>query len=492
MPDSTATATAAPRRRKTVKVLPARQRHLVGRFSYGLTPALAKQVRSRGGAARWFEWQLKGTALKDPVHARTKAWWPDLSRGPESLWQRSASGVRGGWDVMADYQRWVIARRSRSKLQVLETMTQFWENHLYVPTNGEQWFVHRVSYGETIRRHALGRYADLLQAAVTHPAMLLYLDNATSTAAQPNENLGRELLELHTVGRGRITEADVKDSARILTGWHVDMWKTWRASYRPEMHSTGRVKVLDFTHRNASADGREVTRLYLEHLARHPETARRIATKLVAKFVQDAPAPALVNRLAKVYLRHDTAIAPVLRALVASKQFRASVGSKVRDPIEDVVATYRVLGAKVSRPTSSGSAANAVLWQAQALGATPFGWPRPDGTPIDDAAWSSTSRVLASFQMHYSMAGGWWPTQQVTHRAPASWLPRRRLRFDALVDHLSRLLLHRPASNRLVQACCEAVDVRPGEKITRDHPLVKWSMPRLLTTVLDSPDFFRR
>lgn len=492
MPELAAAATYSPRTHSAVKVLPARQRHLVSRFSYGVTPALAKQVRKKGGAAKWFAWQLKGTAIKDPTFATTKAWWPDLARDPQSLWKRNVDGVRGGWEVMADYQRWVIMRRTSSTQQLLETMTQFWENHLYVPTNGEQWFVHRVSYGETIRRHALGRYDQMLHAAITHPAMGLYLDNATSTAARPNENLGRELLELHTVGRGRFTESDVKDSARILTGWHVDMWRTWTASYRPDMHATGRVSVLGFTHANSSADGREVTRLYLRHLARHPDTARRIATKLVTKFVSDAPPPGLVDQLARVYLKNDTAITPVLRALVASKQFRAAAGRKVRDPIEDVVATYRALGVKVARPTGPSSTANAVLWQAQAVGATPFGWPRPDGTPIDDRSWSSTSRVLASLRMHYTMAGGWWPTEQATHRTPASWLPQQSIRFDELVDHLSRHLLHRPSTSRLLQACCEAVDVRPSERITAQHGVVRWNMPRLLTTLLDSPDFFRR
>lgn len=474
------------------KLLPAGQRHLVSRFSYGVTPALAKQVRSKGGAKKWFAWQLKGTAISDRTHASTKAWWPDLGRGPESLWKRSSSGVRGGWEVMADYQRWVIVRRTTSQQQVLETMTQFWEGHLYVPTNGEQWFTHRVSYGETIRKHALGRYDQLLHAAITHPAMLLYLDNATSTAKSPNENLGRELLELHTVGQGRYSEADVKASARILTGWHVDMWKTWKASYQNDMHATGRVKVKGFSHANASKDGREVTRQYLRHLAHHPDTARRIATKLAVKFVGDNPSPALVSKLARVYLKHDTAIKPVLNALVQSKAFKASTGKKVRDPIEDVVATYRALGVKIARPTTSSSGANAVLWQAQAIGATPFGWPRPDGTPIDNAPWTSTSRILASLRNHYTMSGGWWPTERLTYRTPRSWVPKSGMRFDALVDHLSRQLLHRPASSRLVRACTEAVGISSATRITHDHALVKWQMPRLLTTVLDSPHFFER
>lgn len=489
---TSAGATYRPRAWARTKVLPPRQRLLVGRFSYGLTPALAKQVRRRGGARAWFEWQLRPGRIKDPKYAATKRWWPDLSRNPASLWKRHSDGVRGGWQVMDDYQRWVIARRTTSRRQVLETMTQFWENHLYVPTNGEQWFVHRTSYGETIRKHALGRYDNLLVAAITHPAMLIHLDNISSSAEHPNENLGRELLELHTVGRGHHTEADVKTSARILTGWSVDAWKTWKPVYRQDLHATGRVRILGFNHANASKDGRQVTRLYLRHLARHPRTAQRIAHRLAVKFVSDDPPPALVNKLARVYLRNNTAIKPVLRALVKSKQFRASAGRKVRDPIEDVVATYRVLRVRVNAPISSQSGANAVLWQTSEVGATPFGWPRPDGTPIDNAAWSSTSRLLNSLKVHYTLAGGWWPTQRTAYRRPKAWVPKSGMRFDRLVDHLCRSLLHQPSNPRLLRACCEAVGLTPSARITHDHGLVKWEMARLLTTLLDSPEFFRK
>ena len=481
-----------PRAWTRTKVLDKQQRHLVSRFSYGITPALAAEVRRKGGASKWFEWQLQPSRVKDPAYATTRSWWPDLARSPQSLWKRHSDGVRGGWVVMTDYQRWVIARRIQSKRQVLETMTQFWENHLFVPTNGEQWFVHRVSYGETVRKHALGRFDELLEAAITHPAMLIYLDNVSSTAKHPNENLARELLELHTVGQGSYTEADVKNAARVLTGWTVDAWKTWAPRYDREMHATGRVKVKGFTHANSSTDGRAATRAMLKHLAHHPDTARRVAHRLAVKFVGDSPSPALVSKLARVYLANDTAIKPVLRALVASTAFRKSVGDKVRDPVEDVVALYRVLGAKVTRPTGDQSAANAVIWQADSVGATPFGWPRPDGTPIEDSAWSSTSRILASLRTHYSMAGGWWPSKQVTHRSAKSWVPRSGMRFDQLVDHLSRSLLHQKSSARLLQACCEAVGVTPSTKVTHDHALVRWQMPRLLTTVLDSPAFFSR
>ena len=96
---------------------------------------------------------------------------------------------------------------------------------LHVPVSGDAHFTWRVDYGDTIRKHALGRFDQLLAATTTHPAMLIFLSAATSTKRAPNENLGRELLELHTLGAGNYDEDDVKASARILTGYHVDLWE---------------------------------------------------------------------------------------------------------------------------------------------------------------------------------------------------------------------------------------------------------------------------
>src|SRR5690606_39213187 len=118
----------------------------------------------------------------------------------------------------------------------------------------------------------------------------LHLDTWTSTRRTPNENHGRELLELHTVGRAAgYTEAMVRDSARILSGYTIDAGRTWRPSYDPGRHATGPVQVLGFRHANADADGRAVTEAYLRYLARHPATARRIARKLAVRFVSDRP-----------------------------------------------------------------------------------------------------------------------------------------------------------------------------------------------------------
>lgn len=478
------------------KLLPAAARHLVGRFSYGLTPELAADVRAAGGARRWFEQQLKPQRVTDRRADELRAWWPSLSRDCTELWHRQRDDVEGGWEVMEQYQSWLLLRRMRSRRQVLEVVTELWENHFNVPVNGDAQCFWRTDYGDTIRRHALGRFEDLLQAVITHPAMLINLDNVSSTRRHPNENLGRELLELHTVGRGEYGEDDVKASARILTGWTVDMWDTFREEYLPRDHWRGPVKVMGFEHANADADGRAVTRAYLRYLATHPATARRVARKLAVKFVSDDPPEALVERLAEVYLARDTAIAPVLRALVGSAEFAAAVGAKVRDPGEDLVATYRVLGVRVTRPELGDArydyAAQQLLWQASSIGTVPFGWPRPDGQPIDNQSWASPSRMLASMGVHMDLAGTWWPSQGIRYRTPEQWVPRFPIRFDQLVEHLSRQLLHRPATAQLLQACCEAVDVQPRERITRDHGVVKWNMYRLLSTFLDSPAFLTR
>jgi hypothetical protein len=476
----------------TVPVLKGRSRLIASRFSYGITPALAQEVNRRGGGTRWFEWQLRPDLIADRVTEATKAWWPGLAFSGPDAWQRHVDSVDPGWELMWHYQCWCLQRRIRGPRQVQEVMAEFWENHFNVSTQHDIAFMYRRDYGETLRDLALGTFADLLNAATTHPAMLMYLDQAVSTKAHPNENLGRELMELHTVGRGNYTEDDVKNAARILTGWKVGIWQDWLPSYAESAHWTGAVQVMGFSDANASTDGRPLTRRFLDYLAHHPATAHRIARKLAVKFVRDDPSDALVDHLANVYLANDTAIKPVLRALISSDEFRGSAGRKVRDPGEDLVATYRLLKVKVDPPAADGSAANAMLWQVGMIGQTPFSWPRPDGQPITNAAWASASRVINSMDIHYTMSGGWWPTLDAHYRSPAHWVPDFPIRFHDLVDHLSRSLLGRRADSVMLQGAMASVDLSADEKITRDHPLVKWLFPRFLTTFLDSPEFFQR
>ncbi len=454
---------------------------------------MTAQIKAAGSWSRWFDRQLQPQRIADDAAEALASWWPSLGYSPAQLWQRQKTEVEGGWVVMENYQRWLLMRRITTQRQVQEVMTEFWLNHLNVSVGHDAVFTHRVSYDQAIRTHALGRFDEILRAAVVHPAMGMYLDNAVSTKEHPNENLGRELLELHTVGRGSYTEDDVKNSARILTGYLVDMWRTWEATYSPQAHWTGPVSVMGFSHSNSDPDGRAVVAAYLTYLARHPHTAERLARRLCVKFVRDDPPAALVKRLAAVYLDHDTEIRPVLKALVDSAEFKATAGAKVRDPAEDVVATYRALGVTVAAPPrgENGWAASALTWQADTVGAVPCAWPRPDGQPLVNAAWASPARMLASFDVHWVMSGGWWPSEGITYRTPQQWLPQPKVRFDVLVDHLCQQLLGRRSTAAILVACLTAcqdsMSVTPATVISTEHGLVRWDFHRLLSTILDSP-----
>ncbi|WP_139980212.1 DUF1800 domain-containing protein [Nocardioides litoris] len=468
--------------------------HLASRFTYGFTPALHEQMKAAGSPAAWFEQQLDPAQVPDSFADGLASWWTSMGLGPAQIWQRQQDGTEGGWVAMANYARWCLLRRIYSERQVLEVMAEFWENHLHIPLDDDGVYTYRADYGRALRAHTLGRYDDLLVTAITHPAMLISLDQARSTKRAPNENLGRELLELHTVGKGNHTEDDVKTSARLLTGYRVDTWSaTWRAWYDPASHWTGTVDFLDFKHDNADPDGRAATEAYLRHLAHHPRTAERIARKLCLRFVSDTPSAALVAQLAQVFLDSKTAIKPVLRALVASAEFQAAAGLKVRTPTDDVVACHRALRTRIARPTNNdSSAANSILWQCTGIGHAPFGWPRPDGPPQDNASWSSVSRLLASFEIHQGMAGRWWPKVDMTYREPQEWMPATSMVFSDLVEHLSRQLLGKTASARLQQACREVVGVRADTVINANHPVVRWQFYLVLLTILDSPDHLHR
>jgi hypothetical protein len=469
--------------------------HLASRSTYGMTPALLQEMSGYPTLQAWLDAQLQPAGLDDHEADGFASWWPRLSWSPQTMWAHEQAVPGEAWQAMADYQRWCLARRMRSRRQLLESVTEHFENHLHVPVHDDGVFGFRADYGRTIRANALGRFDQMLVAAITHPAMGISLDNAISTKKAPNENLGRELLELHTVGRGNYSEDDVKASARILTGYRVATWSTWTAWYDTASHYTGPVQVMGFSHPNAAADGRAVAEAYLTYLAHHPATAHRLARKLAVRYVSDSPSAGLVDQLAQVYLDSQTAIVPVLRALFAHPEFRASAGLKVRNPADDIVATWRALDIRVSAPTGDDSGANAVLWQTVSLGQAPFDWARPDGQPEDGESWSSVSRVLGSFDIHYTLCGGWWPTAGTTYHPLASWVPLQAgqsMRFDALVDHLSRTMLGRTASSRLLEACCLASGLTAAASITINHSLVKWGMPVLLTTVLDNPEHMSR
>jgi uncharacterized protein (DUF1800 family) len=346
---------------------------------------------------------------------------------------------------------------------------------------------------DVIRRHALGKYSDLLNAAARHPAMLKILDNADSTKKAPNENYGRELLELHTVGVGNFTEADVRMSALALTGLSVDA-EQGLYYYKPMRRHVGAVTVLGWTHANTSAEGGEaVATSYLTYLANHPATATRIATKLATRYVSDTPPATLVSKLAQVYLSSGTAIAPVLRALFLSPEFAASVGQKVRTPYEDTLASCRILGLTVEPVPASGSTSDlrSLLWATGSFGQAPMGWPAPNGYPDVAAAWTGASSTLNRWNFHLGLAGTW--NLKAMKRPALSTLVPSPLptTYAALVDALAaKLLITLTVTQR--DAICRFVDHAPGDILKAGAAALTWRLPYVVALLLDSPNFATR
>jgi hypothetical protein len=463
-------------------------RHLLGRFSYGVTPALVKQADAAGGARRWFERQLNPSAIRDTSANAMRGWFPYLDVSAGDLYRADQSGEYPGWLVGTDLARWTILRRVHSRRQLHEMMTEFWSNLLHVPVGDDKSWPWRPHYDGLIRRHALGRFEDMLVTGTTHPAMGCFLDNAVSTKASVNENRGRELLELHTVGvDAGYGEDGVRSSAYVLTGWRLDMWDSWAPFYSADDHWRGPVRVLGFSDANDAADGREVTSRYLRYLANHPATAQRIARRLCVRFVSDSPSTRLVDKVARAFRSSGTDIKATLRTLVGDAEFADSVGAKVRTPGEDAVATYRALGLDVHKPRSDDDFANSHTWQVGNMGQRPFDWPAPNGFPDVGAAWSSVGRVLASWDAHLTLAGGWWPSKGVTYQPADRWVPNLPARFEDIVDHAARLILARPAGDAVKTAAAQFTGIGRRDRIESMNQIGSWRVTLMLAAILNSP-----
>lgn len=459
--------------------------HLLRRATFGPTPGLVSAARKLG-ARGWLEAQLKPAKVPDAAMAKLLTRWPRLRYTPLQV-----ANAPNNWEVMRDLVDATIARNVWSNRQLFETVVDFWNNHLHVTCPHSDVTEWRHTYDrDVIRKHAFGKFSDMLVASAKHPAMLRYLNNADSSKRSPNENYGREVLELHTVGiNGGYTERDMWHSTLILTGLSID-WPSRSYRYRSDYHYVGRVQVMGFRHANGNANGEGVAVAYLRYLARHPKTAHRIARKLCVRFVGDNPPATLVSRLAKIYLANDTAIVPVLRALFTSPEFAKAPLTKVRTPYEDLVATVRILGLK---PQTSGTdAVRALQWLTHNVGQPPMGWPLPNGYADVASGWASAAAVLGRWNVHLNLANNWWP-KNLVRPAQSAYLPKTLpATYGALVDHLARRLLLPPLSAAQRTAACQFLEKKPTDPLRSTDPVLAWRFGYLMALLLDTPNFARR
>jgi uncharacterized protein (DUF1800 family) len=327
-----------------------------------------------------------------------------------------------------------LLRATYSERQLDEVMSDFWFNHfnVFIGKDADRFLL--TSYErDVIRPHALGKFEDLLVAAAQSPAMLYYLDNWLSVGPNSdvangikrrskrderkysktpgpvkqskgkrnglNENYGRELMELHTLGvNGGYTQKDVTEVARVLTGWTLKQPKDgdygFSFTFDERMHEPGEKTVLG--HRIKPAGEKEGYEV-LHILAHHPATAKFICTKLAQRFVADDPPPELVDRMTQTFLKKDGEIRDVLKTMLHSPEFWAAddYRAKVKTPLEFVVSALRASDADVTDAMS-------IARQLQNMGMPLYGMQPPTGYPMKAEAWVNSSALLG--RMNFALA----------------------------------------------------------------------------------------
>jgi uncharacterized protein (DUF1800 family) len=302
--------------------------------------------------------------------------------------------------IQRTYRAEALARFQRATLVeagFVERLVTFWSNHFCVSAN--KGLLARILAGaferEAIRPHVLGRFADMLLAVESHPAMLFFLDNQQSLGPNSraginrnrglNENLAREIMELHTLGvGGGYTQDDVTSLARIITGWTFAgpdgrLGDPGAFAFNVNAHEPGTHELLG---KSYEQEGLEQGRAALNDLARHPSTATFIATKLARHFVADDPPPALVARLAKRFTKSDGDLKELAIALLDADEAWSAPLSKIRSPYEAVIASGRLLARVPDQPMRYLNFLNV-------LGQPLWSPPGPNGFADTNATWAS-------------------------------------------------------------------------------------------------------
>lgn len=377
--------------------------HVLNRVSFGARPGDYERLKKSGASeeeviSAYLEQQLSPEKIKDDEAEYRVRRFETLHLPLGELFEYQDHLLQG------ELMRGTLTRAVCSERQLFENMVGFWSDHFNIdPSKGDCKWLKVADDREVIRKHALGKFSDLLRASALSPAMLWYLDgrvNRRANAAdKPNENYARELLELHTLGvRGGYTQNDVMEVARCLTGWTVrsknqpPYFEIGKVEFKLNQHDCGPKKVLgtlipaipeNLDRPERTRRGEAELDEVLNILVNHPATARHVATKLCRHFIADEPPASAEDAVARAFSQSSGDIRTTLRALFATAEFREHRGTKFKRPFHFVVSALRATGATsdFGMPT---------IDYLQRMGHAPFNYPTPDGYPDHAAPWMGT------------------------------------------------------------------------------------------------------
>lgn len=382
------------------------------RFGLGAKPG---EIAALGDPRSWLLAQLNETGglpeeLRNfPSAAATLRKLPPLRMG---LGDKLRETYREAF-VAEMGARFAAGFRTDSPLR--ERLVWFWANHFTVAITKGVLFPFAGSYErEAIRPHVTGKFIDLLIAVVRHPGMLLYLDQAVSIGPNSraggyadlglNENLAREVLELHTLGvEGGYTQGDVVALAKILTGWSINRGDEVEGNdafnFFPNRNEPGKKTLLGKTYGEGYDEGVRA----LTDLSRHPSTARHIARKFATHFIADDPPVASMDRLAEVFRRTDGDLRSLAEAVIEDDAAWSPECVKVRSPVEYVTASMRAIAGNSQKPLEE-KALKGLMHTTRLMGQFPFGAPSPKGWPDDAKSWAGPDSILERVEWASALA----------------------------------------------------------------------------------------
>ena len=352
---------------------------LARRVTLGLTPEEAARAK-RLGYYGYLDYQLAYEQIDDSAAdafvART---YPSLAMTGTEM-AALELGV-----LQQQLQDATVYRAAFSKRQLFERMVELWTDHftIYYPEVG---YLKTLDDRDVIRKHALGKFGDLLKASARSAAMLVYLDQNVSRRGAPNQNYARELLELHTMGvDGGYTQNDVAELSRILTGWTIR--GRGEFLFSPALHDYAQKVFLGRTfpamdsRNNTNMEGVTEGEAVLDMLLAHPSTAKFIATKILRHLLWYEPSAAMVTRVADTYTRTGGDIRAMVRATLDFSHLQQAP-AKLKRPFHFLVSALRALNPTVG--TGVGTANR----QLPAMGQALFQWLTPDGYPDSVEFWA--------------------------------------------------------------------------------------------------------